>query len=349
MNNQEICRFVNSKDIKHYLLEINYEFSTAEAAWLVYQCRTATLDEKIMAWKDIVNTMADQAIDSPQFDEPYESIHKVILDFIDLKEQALKLFLTESEKDFYQYTLVYSDGSMDYEDSMLYSSYEKCLKQMNKEIQEEKDDTVSGDIRRSGIDSFWTITAFYNNNAEIIDVRIPRDYGILDWNLLDFFEDLWFHFPVPYKKGDILYDPRKYNRGSRDGLIVMTGITPLLYEEDGRTHTDSSDMNVWGYFQEEETGILYQEVTWNYMDYELFPKEKLVGKKRILKALSNLLKEEISLDLFIRAYHLIILEETRNDLMPRGWYTDEGLKLAGIWDGKGSFSEKMFANEATES
>ena len=31
MNNQEICRFVNSKDIRKYLADINYSFTTAEA------------------------------------------------------------------------------------------------------------------------------------------------------------------------------------------------------------------------------------------------------------------------------------------------------------------------------
>ena len=46
---------------------------------------------------------------------------------------------------------------------------------------------------------------------------------------------------------------------------------------------------------------------------------------------NNLIKGEIDIDLFIHAYHIIMLEETRNELMPRGWYTDEDLKLAGIF------------------
>jgi hypothetical protein len=79
-----------------------------------------------------------------------------------------------------------------------------------------------------------------------------------------------------------------------------------------------------------DSGTLYHEVTWNYMDYEYFPNDQLTGKRRIFKALSNLIKEQISLDLFTRAYHLIILEESKNNIIPRGWYTDEGLQLAGI-------------------
>ena len=115
----------------------------------------------------------------------------------------------------------------------------------------------------------------------------------------------------------------------------MIGITPMKYEEDGRSHCDTSDMNVWGFFQDTD-GTIYQETAWNYMDYEYFPDEMLIGKKRILKALSNLIKEEIDIELFIKAYHLIILEETRNELMPRAWFTDEGLKLAGLNTGSTS-------------
>ena len=328
MNDQEICRFVNSKDIKQHLLETGYSFSTAEAAWLVYQCRGVTLSEKIEAWEDIIKTMPDQEIDSPHFDKPYDSIRKVISDFIDLKKKASELFLTEAPAAFYQYTLVYENGSKDYDDSMLYSSYELCYKHMTKELSEEDKD-ITGEIRRAEIGCLYKVTTKYSHDAQIMDIRIPADYGVLDWNLLDFFDDLWFHFPAPFKKGDILYNPHERRNGFCSGPIVMTGITPLKYEEDGRSLMDTSDMNVWGFFQNEENGTIYREVTYNYMDYEYFPTEMLTGKRRILKALSNLLKEEIDIELFINAYHLIILEETKNDLMPM-WFTDEGLKLAGI-------------------
>lgn len=333
MNNQEICRFVNSKDIRKYLADINYSFTTAEAAWLVYQCRDATLAEKYDAWEKIIATMPDQSVDSLHFYKPYKSIHKVISDFIAMKKKATEMFLEEAPNAFHQYSLIYYDGSSDYDDSMLYSSYEKCFNQLERDLSEE-DDTTSGCIRRSEIDCFYNITAYYNKKGEIMDVVIPADYGVLDWNLLDFFRDLWFHFPAPFKKGDIIYDPLKHQRRACENLLVMECNTPLKYAEGGRSHTDSSDMNVWGYFQNEETGTLFHEVTWNYMDFEYFPEEQLTGKKRILKALSNLMKEKIDIGLFIHAYHLIMLEETRNDLMPHGWYTDEGMKLAGIWEEK---------------
>ena len=331
MNDQEICRFVNSKDIKQYLLTTQYSFTTAEAAWLVYQCKNSTLNEKIDAWLNIIETMPDQSIDSIHFYKPYESIHKVISEFIDLKKRASDLFLTETTTSFYQYSLIYNDGNEDYDGSLHYSSYEKCFNQMQRELSAE-DRIVTGKIRWSEIGCFYSITTSYNHDSQIMDIKIPADYGVLNWNLLDFFNDLWFHFPVPFQKGDILYDPSDCGQGFCAGPVVMTGITPLMYQEDGRSHADTSDMNVWGYFQNDENGTVYQEVTYNYMDYEYFPMEMLTGKKRILKALSNYVKGEIDVDLLLRAYHIILLEESKNDILPRGWWTDEGMKLAGIYE-----------------
>lgn len=42
----DILRFVNSKDIRKHLETIGYEFNSLETAWLIYQCRDATIDEK---------------------------------------------------------------------------------------------------------------------------------------------------------------------------------------------------------------------------------------------------------------------------------------------------------------
>ncbi|MBO4396506.1 MAG: hypothetical protein J5819_09200 [Eubacterium sp.] len=57
MTNTEICEYVNSKDIRQHLMEIGYEFSSIEAAWLVYQCESKTLEGKWEVWEDIIRSM----------------------------------------------------------------------------------------------------------------------------------------------------------------------------------------------------------------------------------------------------------------------------------------------------
>ena len=329
MTNSDIYKYVNSKDIRQHLININYVFSTDEAAWLVYQCRHITLNERLSAWKNIIDTMPDVSISCSE--KPYNSIHIALKEYISMKEDMLKMFLCESPGVFFQCTIDHNDISDNYDDSTAWSSLDKCLRQLKLDLKNDhSDDFRYGYIRRSEIDSGCPITARFNRTGEMLDVILPADYGIFDWRITDLFDRMWFHFPVPYKPGDILYDPSNPGQCSYSGPIVMDGITPLQYDMDKRSHTDSTDMNVWGYFQNEESGTIYYDTTWNYMDYEFFPVTDLKGKTRILKALSNYVKNQISLDLFIRAYHLIILEEAGNNTYPRGQYTDEGLKLAGL-------------------
>ena len=41
-----VYRFINSKDIREHLEFIKYPFGSLEAAWIIYQCRFASLEEK---------------------------------------------------------------------------------------------------------------------------------------------------------------------------------------------------------------------------------------------------------------------------------------------------------------
>jgi len=50
----DIFRFIDSADIRRYLVEIQYRFSTEEKMFLIWYCKTATLNEKIAAWQEIV-------------------------------------------------------------------------------------------------------------------------------------------------------------------------------------------------------------------------------------------------------------------------------------------------------
>ncbi len=43
----DITNFINSKDIREYHREIGYQYNALEAAWLVYQCDSITLEEEL--------------------------------------------------------------------------------------------------------------------------------------------------------------------------------------------------------------------------------------------------------------------------------------------------------------
>lgn len=45
----DIFRFIDSADIRQYLVEIHYRFSTEEKMFLIWYCKAAALNEKIAA------------------------------------------------------------------------------------------------------------------------------------------------------------------------------------------------------------------------------------------------------------------------------------------------------------
>ena len=56
----DICTYVNSRDIGDYLREINYEFTSKEAAWLtIWQCFSISLEEKHNAWEQLMLELPD--------------------------------------------------------------------------------------------------------------------------------------------------------------------------------------------------------------------------------------------------------------------------------------------------
>ena len=329
-----VLKFVNSKDIRVHLEKIGYEFSPLEAAWLVYQSRTATLDEKHAAWQEIIDTLPDSAIDWRGWGAPRESLHRFLCDYMALERKWLNEFY-ENKNSVYRFEIFGKDYGKKYEEESecFFSSAKACLEAAKKEGDFLEDLTVciskrtlDDENEQSGRNLLYCREDGTVLSIDFRGIENETEFS-LHYNSFDY---LWFAFPVPFQKGDILWDP--VCSGEEDdfctGPIVIEDTTPNYYARTGRKGSDTSDMNVWGYFQSPD-GTIYSEVTWNYMDFEYYPPEKLVGKRRILKALGNFMKDEIDVGLFARAYHQILMEEYAKNCMPEG-YTDERLRLAGL-------------------
>ncbi len=344
MDNKTICEFVNSKDIRSHLADIGYQFSSAEAAWLVDKCDHITLEERHAAWQDIIGTMPDCALDVGHRKNAKggknNSLHGILQKLIEIDQKHLADFYDNGGNAVYQYAINYRDiNQLNYfDDSPLFSEYEHCLNDVKEElIRNSERDKRFGEkeeeirfisIRKNYIENhIANLTLKLNADCKVISVRndyVPDEEVFRLQNMLD---DLWFCIPAPFKKGDIVWHK---NRKCEAGPLVVKSITPDWCAEDGFEGTDSSDMNVCGYFQQ-DNGKLFYEVTENYMDFEYYPEEKLVGKRRILKALSNFLYGKIDVDLFCEAYQHILLEEylKENSLF---YYIEEKQRLAGLID-----------------
>ena len=119
----DICSFLNSRDVSAHLRKIGYEFTAPEAAFVVYWSDNATLDEKIVAWREIVETMADCSMEEHGCRKSAPSFHRFLLDFIDLQKRKVEQFF-DSRGCVYSYS--YFEGGFQ-DDGNVFSNVEDCI------------------------------------------------------------------------------------------------------------------------------------------------------------------------------------------------------------------------------
>lgn len=333
----DVLKFVNSKDIREHLKNIGYQFSSLEAAWLIYQCRNATIKEKHQAWKELIRTMPDCSIAKRCNTEPQESLHVFLNEYMKIEDELIQEFCEEHHTDtwaenktyVFRFKYEHDDGTSD-NSSTVFSNYDTLIEN----VREPEEDV--------------TLIYVYKMQVDVLSCGsmaiIDRDHNFLklypgeiedkhkDEIYKGVFDGFWFEFPTPFRKGDIIWDPKWSEDGICSGPFVnrgvcLDGIESKRTIDNLRNNADNTDMCAGGYFVSED-GSIYSECMSNYMDLEYYEKE-LSGPKRTLIAVSNFMKEEIDLSLYARAYHQIITSGYAESSMP--WdILDSGLILAGL-------------------
>ena len=329
----DILRFVNSKDIREYLKKTDYEFNTLEAAFLIYFRKGMTLKERHDAYNELIDTMPDM---SPKDNlahcgwQRYEdSIHACLKKHMDNENQLIEEYM-KAEKGAVYIEMYDADNRRIDRNWFPYDTLFTDKNEAEEYIKEyTKDD--DGELKRYGIilktdNPGRSYMVNKNREGEILSIDAnPYPEENLGWQI----EDMWFGFPTPFKKGDILINPTRPGTDSyAGGPFVFRETSADMYRESGKAGYDYTDMTAYGTFIAKD-GSICGELTHDYMSLEYYPKEKLTGEKRILIALSNFKKGKISLALLMQAYRTICLEEMAKEMRPKQ-YTDERMLLAGL-------------------
>lgn len=339
----DILKFINSNAIRFHLSEINYEFSPVESAFVVWQSKTHTMKQKHDAFQYIIDNMQDCPIKEKPWSAvelnwtiEHNTLHKMLKRFMEVETEIVDAVKKDETNALYSVRAVYKD--FDYEeDERLFTTYDKCLT-----VARNLEDCEAYPFYYNEITKRWTdekkaryISMKVSMDGEILGVDSENCNFIKDFMILGAFEDMWFQFPVPFKKGDIVYTEKKgYVGYSPYGTepFVLDGVCYDMWTEkqieSKKERGDLTDMTAYGYFQN-ENGEVFYECMHDYFSLDYYP-EKLEGEQRILTTLSNYFKGEISVDLLINAYHMILDEENLKRKKKYLGITYEGLKLAGI-------------------
>ena len=94
----DVFRYINSNAIREHLKEIGYKFSGFEAAWLVRNCRTASLEEKHNAWREILETYPDEEYAALPASYSVRTLHGILKEYVALGRKGTELSqMTEDE------------------------------------------------------------------------------------------------------------------------------------------------------------------------------------------------------------------------------------------------------------
>ena len=346
----DISAFINSRDIKKYHRDIGYEYNALEAAWLVYQCNNKTLKQKHEAWQWIIDNMPDMEVkDCGKWSSNFkdDSIHKLLKEYMEMENAFIKKFQDNSGGYLYKYRR-YSPsvkiwGAVS-EFKGFFSSWDKCISHIL-ETEDAEDATLYEISRRlpdEPDDRIIHGSIDINIAGQILNVSVDdyeKEENVRWYHLSWFFDELWFKFPVPFKRGDIVslkscYQPVDHEPIVIDGIIVPYGWDEEEYIKKRKDYGDFFDMNIWGYAADNEWASefcgAYRQVWHSYMNAEYYHDE-LKGYNRVLKPISSWLKGEFNdeLDLLLAGYHHIMTEEYLKSTVPF-LYTKEELKLAGF-------------------
>ncbi len=242
-------RFIDSADVRGYLEEKQYAFSPLEAAFVVWQSRVATLEEKHAAWREIIETMPDTDISCKRWKAPRESLHAFLRDYMALEDRLIRGFYDSTGLHAYSYyePEYYSDPKncgLLVDHRRIYHTLDECLEDAKTALKgyhltldeclEDAQTALKGydaqEIILYRIDLSYghRVHAAFNTAGNVLRVR--PEYELFEPEeaiLRDSFVTLSgeLSFPLPFHNGDILYDPisDRYFAYEEDGAAGSAG------------------------------------------------------------------------------------------------------------------------------
>lgn len=322
-----ITKYINSIDLARYLEKIGYEFTSKEAAYLIWQSRKVSLAAKHDGWNLLIDTMPDCILSSRWGTQT--SLHSLLKKYMRYHNRLLDRFFTKEDGYYYRFRYLLTHSDNDWEAMPgYYPDYQRLYDELTDkydgvkyhfEIIREKIPGDMGDMM---------ILHLYGTEI-IMDIR--ENITCEDGEALEnIFSEMWMNIPTPFQKGDVLVSPYgPYGGGfSYDNNKHPFVVTHICTWDENPRFNDNTDMTASGYFLEEDGGT-YAECIHNYLDCEYY-RGDFGGRRRLLNLLSLCVKGEIDIGLCVRAYHMILAEEDLKNQKKFVGYTKEVFDMVGI-------------------
>lgn len=362
----DFYQFINSQDIREHLTEIEYQFTSLECAFIVWQSLNHTLAQKWEAWEWLIENTPDCAVPERMNCAGWKSLHGFLRAYIELEKKYLSLFERIADNAVYTFDIQDDLGRQDRERSV-FGSLDDCLRCVKSDYLDEYEDydfpvVTKNFIRKEGAATHTPVLIVkYTRNLEPKEITFYCfDKAAVHASCLDdewimseedgdlaylSFNGMWFDIPTPFHVGDVVCDCNTGEPFVLLGMNTWSVRNRKNYESyvNGR-NGDTSDMFAYGYsFIDECPGVrgdfLYDDHMINYLNCEYYRKP-LVGKERLIGAYALYVKGEIDAWELLRLDRLFKAEdEVKNNLpdeVPLWLLTEDKQKALNIENREGA-------------
>lgn len=288
---------------------INYNFNTQEAAYIVWYCRTVSLAEKEAAWNEIIKTMPNCSLKGRLNMMEIPDFYEFLKKYIELQKKMIKMF-KENDRCIYLFEMESDCGQKSYYESGVFSDYDKCMEASIAEMVDRECDRAKirkRPINSSNNDKCYDSICLINAKGEVMEIDCSRHLNDDDWEVYFAFFGMWFDFPTPFHCGDIVYNARLdedpfvlVDLCTWDEEKIRSEVSAIEYPESFyqncnkalakvRRRGDFTDMGAYGYgiIENNKNALrVYRDrFVFNYLDLELYRKP-YSGKDKLLLTIS---------------------------------------------------------------
>lgn len=331
----DITTFLNSKDIAEHWKKIGFTCTPVQAAYIIWQSHEKSLQEKHEAWKELMETTPDCPFAEGRRKEHLkrripealtDSLHAFLKAYMALEDKTLERFYREEAGTAYGYRS-FPESRYEAEwhnDFWLYRTAQDCLDDVNGEAPGREPAVV--EVKKYRIGEVDVIVAQMRADGTVMSLY-DEGWTEEEFDLMWGFRALWFDFPTPFQCGDVLVCKNSPFLGEveQPRPFVLTflrtwGREDALRMGESEERAEGFEMvlnrlrEVGDMYVRSASGFLLKGSSLQrddierYLDCE-YCREELKGEMRILKALSLHAKGQIGIELLLKTYHIVLLEE----------------------------------------
>ena len=244
----DIYEFINSIDRQKHLQEINYNVSPLESAYIVWQSKRLTIEEKHKAYREIINNTPNYDIYLRKWDNIQVKLSDFLSEYIRTENELIHSFHDNKNS-------VYSYEINKYIQGALYPNEEMCISALEQKSGNGTGVLIQHLLATKSTDIAKNIKLQTNKNGECIFVSENSFLSENKKKLFHTFQHMHFDIPIPFVKGDLIVE--RYG-----------GAECQFYYSPSETVYSQEDMSAW-YFNEDEDGDECVIID-NYLDLEYY-------------------------------------------------------------------------------